>query len=146
MSGLAPTDPAPPAVRYRPERTAVTLRLTAAERLFLSYRLADAEGIAQVINDRDMQGQMRPRWPVERILQKIDLMHGATFLPEPILMIGELDRAIIVEAFEGNRFLIDMAGHDEDFTSHIAACVKGLRRKLEQRLGRKIKQPAGATG
>jgi hypothetical protein len=99
--------PIAPARAHRWRRTAVTIPLDSAERLFLLARLAGVAGTAEATLHRvDPLEGLRPAWERHQVVARVAMI--VRFLRQPdathLLIYGAIQTRVMVEAIEGNPY------------------------------------------
>lgn len=97
---------------------------------FLLHRLRDLTGTAEVImqHQRDL-GVLRC-WEESYIITRMLIITDQLLRRLPVYLYKAVDRAILIEAIEGNRFFADMADDDPRLNVSAVRLATTLRRQV----------------
>jgi hypothetical protein len=115
----------------------IYLPLSLTQRRFLLYRLADLTATAEAILHRKAPAGSAPRWSREQVLGKTAGLVAALRTAPNVFILGDIDKAIVIEGIEGNRYFAQMADDDPRLCAAGIAQADALRLILQT----KLKQP-----
>lgn len=122
-------------------RTAITVPLTTEERNFLLHRLGCVSQVIDTILDRPIQpgGKLKPQWERQNLQRAAWQLIDALRQYPSILIVGDLQKALIVEAIEGNKYFV-LPNGDPRLSTFAIRKAEALRFKLSNALHRPIRQ------
>jgi hypothetical protein len=124
----------------------ITLAISNAERLFILHRIKDVAGTAEAVVHSPAADEYVSPWTRQQAVSRILAMVQALRKEVPVLLvISNLDKAILVNAIEANPYFADMHDADPRLTVDAVRQANTLRERLARALGVSIKRvPLGA--
>jgi hypothetical protein len=120
---------------------AISIPVDPATCRFLLARLKDVSGTTEAIVHRPPPGQMISPWNRDHVVQRVrGWVQALRDNPRHIFVITPLDRAVIVEAIEGNRYFADMHDTDPRLTVDAVRQANALRERIATALGQQIRR------
>lgn len=121
--------------RSRYHAKPVTIPLDGAACRFLLVRLADVTATTEAIIHHPSPGQMISPWSrssvVGHVRRWVDILRA---LPPHVLVISLIDRAIVVQAIEGNPYFARMADDDPRLTIEAVRAANAVRERFRAAL------------
>ncbi|HTB47050.1 MAG TPA: hypothetical protein VK741_25760 [Acetobacteraceae bacterium] len=130
-------------------RRPVLLNLDDIERALLLHRLADVAGTAEAILHRPPPpGEHVARWQRAQVIARVVSLVAVLRHGRPLLVLSDIDRAVLIEGIEGNRWALALPAADIPLLRAAAQRADALRLKLSRAIDRPIGRmalPARAT-
>jgi hypothetical protein len=118
----------------------VYIPLTQAQRKFLLFRLQDLTGSTERVLHHPPHGRIISQWTREQILNHCaGLVRILRSDGEHLLVIGAIQKALIVQAIECNPYFVDMHDSDPRLCSAAIAQADALRLVMQATLHCPIK-------
>jgi hypothetical protein len=131
--------------RARHASRPVVIPLSDPERQFLLYRLCDRTGTTDAVLHNVALGLIRSNWERDQVLHRLSEVINALRRGLSVIMVSPIDKALIVEAIQGNPYFAQMRDTDPRLTVSALRQADALRQRVSTALDQPIKRvPLGA--
>lgn len=119
----------------------VVLPISAAECLFLLYRVADVTATAEAIVHHPDESKHISPWSRQQVVVRVvELVRHLREKPARLYLISRLDKAIIINAIEANPYFARMADGDPRLTVDAIRMAEHFRSRLQTALGQQVRR------
>lgn len=118
----------------------VVVPLSDPERQFLLYRLCDRTAMTDAVLHKPVPGQIRTNWTRDQVLHRLAEVIDALRHGRNVIMISPIDKALVIEAIEGNPYFAQMKDHDPRLTVDAVKQADALRARVSTALDRRIER------
>jgi hypothetical protein len=131
--------------RHRLAPRPVVVPLSDPERQFLLYRLCDRTATTDAVLHNPDPGLIRSSWTRDQVLHRLSEIINALRRGHNAIMVSPIDKALVVQAIEGNPYFAQMHLSDPRLTVDALRQANALRERIAAALERRIARvPLGA--